>query len=108
MTSFGDFSASAYDALRAAYADQMKAPLEEEQTGYDLAGQNYKLETEDARAEYTSKTGLWTYPSGHSDYEKPDPDSLITALQTTGGEEEEEIDALIDEILGEATDDESE
>ena len=109
MNKFGDFTSEAYDALRAAYADQLSAPLEEENTGYDLAGQNYKLETEDARGDYLGKTGMWTYPSGHSDYEKPNPDSLITALQTTGGSEEQEIDSLIDEILGEeeTNDDES-
>jgi hypothetical protein len=105
MNKFGDFNSEAYDALRAAYADQLSAPLEEERTGYDLAGQNYKLETEDARGDYLGKTGLWSYPTGHSDYEKPDPDSLITALQTTGGGEEEEIDTLIEEILGEETKD---
>jgi hypothetical protein len=114
MNKFGDFTSEAYDALRSAYADQLSAPLEEERTGYDVAGQNYPLETEDARGDYLKSTGLWKYPSGHSDYERPDPDSLITALRTTdGGEEdggEEEIDSLIDELLGEeeANNDESE
>ena len=102
---FGDFTAEAYDALREAYADQMNAPLEEENEGYNLQGQNYKLETIDARAEYLDKTGLWKYPSGNSDYEKPDPDSLVTSLQVEDGEED--IDTLIDEILGEEDNDES-
>ena len=108
MNKFGDFTSEAYDALRSAYADQLSAPLEEERTGYDVAGQNYPLETEDARGDYLSsgKVPMWTYPSGHSDYERPDPNSLITALQKTGGGEEEEIDSLIDEILGEETTDE--
>jgi hypothetical protein len=101
---FGDFTAEAYDALREAYADQMTAPLEEENEGYDLQGQNYKLETIDARAEYLDQTGLWQYPSGNSDYEKPDPDSLITSLEVEKGDAD--IDALIDEILGEEEDDE--
>ena len=101
---FGDFTAEAYDALREAYADQMTAPLEEENEGYDLQGQNYKLETIDARAEYLDQTGLWQYPSGHSDYEKPDSDSLITSLEVEKGDAD--IDALIDEILGEEEDDE--
>ena len=105
MTSFGDFTADAYDALRAAYADQLNDPLAEEESGYEVAGMNYKLETEDARSDYLKSTGLWTYPSGHSDYEKPDPDTLITALQTRGGQDEDDIDTLIDEILGEETDD---
>jgi hypothetical protein len=124
MNKFGDFSADAYEALRSAYADQINNPIEEENAGYDLAGMNFPLETEDASGDYLGKTGLWSYPSGHSDYEKPDPDSLITALQTTDSEEEiedlideilgeeideeEEIDALIDEVLGEEIDDDEE
>lgn len=105
MTSFGDFTADAYDALRQAYANQLNDPLAEEQAGYEVAGQNYGLETIDARNDYLKSTGLWTYPSGHSDYEKPNHDTLITALQTRGGEDEDDIDALIDELLGEETDD---
>jgi hypothetical protein len=107
MTSFGDFSASAYDALRAAYADQLNDPLAEEESGYEVAGMNYKLETEDARADYLSsgKVPMWQYPTGTTDYEKPDPESLVTALQN---EDDEDLDALIDEILGEATDEPSE
>lgn len=105
---FGDFTSEAYDALREAYADQMNAPLEEENEGYNLQGQNYKLETVDARAEYltSGKVKLWEYPDGTTDYEKPDPESLITSLQATN-EDEDELDALIEEILGEETDDES-
>ena len=103
---FGDFTAEAYDALKAAYADQMKAPLAEEENGYDLQGQNYPLETSDARGDYLEKTKLWKYPDGHSPYEKPDPESLVTALQPEEGDEG--IDSLIDEILGEDNDDEPE
>jgi hypothetical protein len=100
----GDFSAEAYEALRAAYADQINAPLEEENKGYDLAGQNYKLETVDARGEYlaSGKVPMWQYPTGTTDYEKPDPESLVTALQN---EDDEDLDALIDEILNEVEDD---
>jgi len=101
MTKFGDFTSEAYDALREAYANESKQPLEEEIKGYDLDGQNYPVETEDARATYLDKVPLWQYPTGHSDYEKPDPDSLITSLrgEETTEEELEDIDALIDEIL---------
>ncbi len=100
---FGDFNAAAYDALREAYADQMSAPLEEENEGYNIQGQNYKLETVDARGEYIDKTGLWKYPDGTTEYEKPTAESLITSLQKG---EDEDIDTLIDEILGEETNDE--
>lgn len=97
---FGDFNAAAYDALREAYADQMSAPLEEENEGYNIQGQNYKLETVDARGGYLDKTGLWKYPDGTTEYEKPTAESLITSLQATN-EDEDELDALIEEILGE-------
>lgn len=103
MSKFGDFSAEAYEALRQAYADTTNnQPVEEEQTGYDLAGQNYKLETIDARPEYLKETGLWQYPDGTTDYEKPDPDTLITALQEGQGVDaldDEELDALVNEIM---------
>ena len=109
MAQFGDFNKESYDALREAYANEGRQPLEEEEKGYDLEGQNYPVETEDARATYLDKVPLWQYPTGHSDYEKPDPDSLITSLQEdTSDEELEDIDALIDEILEEEENDESE
>ena len=101
MSKFGDFSADAYAALKEAYADQLNNPIEEENTGYSLAGQNYGLETVDARGEYLDKTGLWQYPTGHTNYERPDPESLVTALQN---EDDEDLDALIDEILNEVED----
>ena len=109
MTKFGDFSSEAYDALREAYANETKQPLEEEEKGYDLEGQNYPVETEDARATYLEKVPLWQYPTGHSDYEKPDPDSLITSLQEEETQEDiDDLNSLIDEILGEENDDEPE
>ena len=102
MSKFGDFTHEAYQALREAYANEANNPIEEENTGYNLAGQNYGLETVDARGEYLDKTGLWRYPTGTTDYEKPDPESLVTALQN---EDDEDLDALIDEILNEVEDD---
>ena len=106
MSKFGDFSADAYAALKEAYADQLNNPIEEENTGYNLAGQNYGLETVDARGEYlaSGKVPMWQYPTGTTDYERPDPESLITALQDN---EDEDLDALIDEILNETENNES-
>ncbi len=106
MAQFGDFNKEAYDSLREAYANEGRQPLDEEEKGYDLEGQNYPVETEDARAPYLDKVPMWQYPTGHSDYEKPSPDSLITSLQETAEEEElGDIDALIDEILSEVEED---
>lgn len=103
----GDFNQEAIEAFRAAYAQQMQTPDENEIDKLSGLPTNVVANT----SPWIEHTGLWKYPSGRG----PDQD-LKTAFnpnaylsdEVMDGDEEierisdEEVDAIINEITEEA------
>jgi hypothetical protein len=101
----GDFNQDAIDAFRAAYAQQMQTPDENEVDKISGLPTNVVANT----SPWIEHTGLWKYPSGRG----PDQD-LKTAFnpnaylsgEVMDGDEEieqmsgEEVESLIQEIAG--------
>jgi hypothetical protein len=101
----GDFNQDAIDAFRAAYAQQMQTPDENEVDKISGLPTNVVANT----SPWIEHTGLWKYPSGRG----PDQD-LKTAFnpnaylsgEVMDGDEEieqmsgEEVESLIQEIVG--------
>ena len=120
MSGFGSFSPEAYQQLQEAYAAQLTAADESESAGVTVAGEKFSVETESAPSPWLEKTGLWQYPSGkgdHLDVQQKQQD-LLAALRNEDGElvienlqdesdnsldglSEDELNALIDQILSE-------
>ena len=120
MSGFGSFSPEAYQQLQEAYAAQLTAAEESESVGVTVAGEKFSVETESAPSPWLEKTGLWQYPSGkgdHLDVQQKQQD-LLAALRNEDGElviendqdesddsldglSEDELNALIDQILSE-------
>ncbi len=127
MSGFGSFSPEAYQQLQEAYAAQLTAADESESAGVTVAGEKFSVETESAPSPWLEKTGLWQYPSGkgdHLDVQQKQQD-LLAALRNEDGElviendqdesddsldglSEDELNALIDQILSEEDEGEEE
>jgi hypothetical protein len=127
MSGFGSFSPEAYQQLQEAYAAQLTAADESESAGVTIAGEKFSVETESAPSPWLEKTGLWQYPSGkgdHLDVQQKQQD-LLAALRNEDGElvlendqdesddsldglSEDELNALIDQILSEEDEGEEE
>jgi hypothetical protein len=127
MSGFGSFSPEAYQQLQEAYATQLTAADESESAGVTIAGEKFSVETESAPSPWLEKTGLWQYPSGkgdHLDVQQKQQD-LLAALRNEDGElviendqdesddsldglSEDELNALIDQILSEEDENEEE
>jgi hypothetical protein len=121
MSGFGSFSPEAYEQLRDAYAKSLLATEEAEGAGVRVGADTLPVETGPVRSDWLNKTGLWQYPSGrgdHLDVEQKQQD-LLAALRNGDGDVEieedevslddmsdDEIDAMINEILVQAESDE--
>jgi hypothetical protein len=127
MSGFGSFSPEAYQQLQEAYAAQLTAADESESAGVTVAGEKFSVETESAPSPWLEKTGLWQYPSGKGDHldvqqkqqdllaalRNEDGELVIENLQdesdnSLGGLSEDELNALIDQILSEEDEGEEE
>jgi hypothetical protein len=136
MSGFGSFSPEAYAKLQEAYANQLSKAEEIEEAGVKIGQDTLGVETAPIRSAWLDKTGLWKYPDGKGDYKdkKQSPEDLLAALRNEAGDveipeeelddeaaaaeldslSEEELNALIEDILsedeeeGEESDDEEE
>lgn len=124
MSGFGSFSQEAYDQLREAYAQQLARAEEIEQAGVQIGSETLGVETAPVRSDWLDKTGLWKYPDGKGEYQDVEQkqQDLLAALRNEQGEIEtsdddqvdlsslsdEELDAMIDEIVGELEEDDDE
>jgi len=118
MSGFGSFSQDAYEQLKEAYAQQLFLADEAEKAGVKIGQDTLGVETAPIKSVWLDKTGLWKYPDGkgaYTDTEQKQQD-LLAALRNEEGEielpeaeqeldldglSEEELDAMIDEILNE-------
>jgi len=104
----GDFDFDALEAFRAAYADQLQTP--EDQDIHALNG--LPTNTISNTSPWIEHTGLWKYPSGkgpEEDLQKPfnvndylsqeEPDENLEETMS-----DEEIDNLINEVLDDEED----
>jgi len=107
----GDFNADAIEAFRAAYAQQMQTPDENEVDQISGLPTNVVANT----SPWIEHTGLWKYPSGRG----PDqdlktafnPNTYLSDEVMDGDEEieqmsEDEVNSLIDELVGSNGDEE--
>jgi hypothetical protein len=104
----GDFDFDALEAFRAAYADQLQTP--EDQDIHALNG--LPTNTISNTSPWIEHTGLWKYPSGkgpEEDLQKPfnvndylSQEELDENLEETMSDEE--IDNLINEVLDDEED----
>ena len=105
----GDFNADAIEAFRAAYAQQMQTPDENEVDQISGLPTNVVANT----SPWIEHTGLWKYPSGKG----PDqdlktafnPNTYLSDEVMDGDEEieqmsEDEVNSLIDELVGSVED----
>ena len=114
----GDFTQEAYQQLRDAYAASLSTQDEQELEGKEIFGQKMSLETLPVDSPWRDKIKDWQYPDGKSEYQdgKQTPDEILeimrqSVLEKKKAEEPEELsdedlDALLDEILAEVDDDE--
>lgn len=125
MSGFGSFSPEAYEQLRQAYSDQLQRAEEVEEAGVQIGQDNLGVETAPVRSDWLDKTGLWKYPDGRGerqDVEQRQQD-LLAALRDENGDlpadeaegeddldgmTDEEIEAMIDEILDDIDEGETE
>jgi len=79
----GDFSAEAYEQLRAAYAKETNTQLDAESEGVKILGQEMTLETLPVNSPWKSKIDNWTYPTGKSQYldGKQDPAEVLAIMR---------------------------
>lgn len=107
----GDFGAEAMEAFRAAYAQQLASPDQDEVANNSGLPTNVVTNT----SPWIEHTGLWKYPSGKGpdeDLKTPfNPDAYLSdeVLDGDGEIEEmsdEEIEHLVNEITGESDEDE--
>jgi hypothetical protein len=111
MTQSGDFSREAYEQLKDAYANQLTTQDEQELAGRTVLGQNMSLETLPVDSPWRSRTEDWQYPNGKSAYMdgKQSPEEILEIMRQSVMEKqepeaeeemtEEELDAILDEIL---------
>ena len=101
----GDYSAEALEAFRAAYAQQLASPDQEDIANNSGLPTNTIANT----SPWLETTGLWKYPSGKGpddDLKQPfNPNSYLSDEVLDGGEDseswsDEEVETLLNEILG--------
>lgn len=92
----GDFGAEAVEAFRAAYAQQMRTPENDDIDAYT----GLPTDTVSNTSPWLEHTGLWRYPSGKGpddDLRQPFfPDDYISANEEEKEEEEIDLDGFID------------
>jgi hypothetical protein len=106
----GDFNAETIEAFRAAYAQQLASPDQEDIANNSGLPTNIVANT----SPWVEHTGLWKYPSGKGpddDLKQPfNPSSYLSDEMTDGDENseswsDEEVETLLNEILGPDNDD---
>jgi hypothetical protein len=109
----GDFDAETIEAFRAAYAQQLASPDQDEVANNSGLPTNVVTNT----SPWIEHTGLWKYPSGKGpdeDLKTPfNPNEYLSGEVVDGDEEmdslsDEEVEHLINEITGSSRDDEDE
>jgi hypothetical protein len=102
----GDFDAEVIEAFRAAYAQEMKTPNDNEVDQISGLPTNVVTNT----SPWIEHTGLWKYPSGKGPDQDLktafDPNAYLSGEVVDGDEEvdsmsDEEVEHLINEISGE-------
>jgi len=105
----GDYSHEALEAFRAAYAQQLSTPQDQDIDARTGLPTSHISNT----SPWIDHVGVWKYPSGKGpddDLKQPfQPESYYEEEETDEDEEltEEEIDTLIDEILDELSTEET-
>ena len=101
----GDFNAETIEAFRAAYAQQLASPNDDEVANASGLPTNTIGNT----APWFEGVGLWKYPSGKGpddDLKQPfNPNAYLSDEMPEGGEDseswsDEEVETLLNEILG--------
>ena len=109
----GDFNHDAIEAFRAAYAQQLASPDQEEIANNSGLPTNVVTNT----SPWIEHTGLWKYPSGKGpdeDLKTPfNPNAYLSDEVLDGSEEidsmsDEEVENLINEIAGSVEEEETE
>jgi len=102
----GDFDFDALEAFRAAYADQLQTP--EDQDIHALNG--LPTNTISNTSPWIEHTGLWKYPSGkgpEEDLQRPfNVNDYLSQEETEEDMEESMSDEEIDNLINEVLDDE--
>ena len=117
MSGIGSFSQEAYEQLRAAYASELLRADDQENAGVTIGKDSMGVETAAINSMWLDKTGLWKYPDGKGEYQDVEQkqQDLLAVLRNDDGEvvipsgidDEEELDALVDEVLEEIDEDET-
>ena len=106
----GDFNAETIEAFRAAYAQQLASPDQEDIANNSGLPTNIVANT----SPWVEHTGLWKYPSGKGpddDLKQPfNPNAYLSDEVLDGDEEvegwtDEEVETLLNEIIGFETED---
>ena len=106
----GDFNAETIEAFRAAYAQQLASPDQEDIANNSGLPTNVVANT----SPWVEHTGLWKYPSGKGpddDLKQPfNPNAYLSDEVLDGDEEvegwtDEEVETLLNEIIGSETED---
>lgn len=109
----GDFNQNAIEAFRAAYAQQLASPDQDEIANNSGLPTNVVTNT----SPWIEHTGLWRYPSGkgpEDDLKAPfNPNDYLSGEVLDGDGEieemsDEEVEHLVNEITGGAEDDDEE
>lgn len=126
MSGIGSFSQEAYEQLRAAYASELLRADDQENAGVTIGKDSMGVETAAINSMWLDKTGLWKYPDGKGEYQDVEQkqQDLLAVLRNDDGEvvipsgiddevdlnsmSDEELDALVDEVLEEIEEDEDE
>jgi hypothetical protein len=104
----GDFDQDAIEAFRAAYAQQLASPDQENVANNSGLPTNVVTNT----SPWIEHTGLWKYPSGKGPDQDLktafDPNAYLSGEVMDGdgeieGMSEDEVNALLDEVVGEKT-----
>ena len=125
MSGIGSFSQEAYEQLRAAYASELLRADDQENAGVTVGKDSMGVETAAINSMWLDKTGLWKYPDGKGEYQDVEQkqQDLLAVLRNDDGEvvipsgiddeaeldsmSDEELDALVDEVLEEIEEDEA-
>jgi len=125
MSGIGSFSQEAYEQLRAAYASELLRADDQENAGVTIGKDSMGVETAAINSMWLDKTGLWKYPDGKGEYQDVEQkqQDLLAVLRNDDGEvvipsgiddeaeldsmSDEELDALVDEVLEEIEEDEA-
>ena len=116
----GDFTQEAYEALRSAYAGELTGQDEQEIQGVQVMGQRMTMETLPVDSPWRDKIKAWEYPNGKSAYAdgpQKSPQEVLELMREAAAERDlaqaseedeepdvegmsdEELDALLDEVL---------